>query len=283
MPRTSAAFEGLVGKMVTIPTVPHTLLEINRIINDPEGTAREAANVVNKDPALATKTLRLANSSLYSLQVPVSDIRHAVSILGLRILRNLVVQATVLQQFKGSSKNRRIFDPIWLWDHSVKVACAARLLVQRSEHNFGMDHEEAYTAGLLHDVGMILLLDSMQDRFLAMTKRSTADRVPLHLIEKEELGFTHADAAALLVERWNLSPVLREAIEHHHARDFEDKDMQTGLLISLANAIAHSVTERTGPYFSDEDLDAAALERMGISELDLAEIQAEVKAARLET
>ena len=271
--------EALIDNTVSIPTVPTTLNEINRIINDPEGSAMEAAEVVARDPAIATKVLRLANSSLYSLRVDVSDIKHAVSILGLRILRNLVVQATILEQFKVAQKDSTAFDPEWLWDHSVKTATAARFLVEETDVP-GVDTEVAYTAGLVHDVGKILLLQDPTERFLEAVEVSRKTNQPLHLCEMEIYGFHHGHAGALLATRWKLSQLLAHVIECHHDPLSEDEYLKIGCLLHCANGLAHAAAKGDGGYVGD-GLDDAIVSALGLDPTRIPELIEQVKQAEL--
>ena len=249
----SQQLEDLVSSTVTIPTIPRTLLEINSVIADPDGSAAEAAEIVAQDPAIASKCLRLANSSVYALKAPVSDIQHAVCILGLKILRNLVVQATVLDQF--SSKGDPRFSQ-WLWDHSLKAAHAARGIIRLSPIEFGLDPEEAYTAGLLHDIGKVLLMTALPERFTAITRDSKEHDRPLHELEQVALGFTHADAGALLAEQWNMGATLCRAIELHHREAPQDDEEAWSIsaLIRLANGMAHLASADETVYFSNSVL-----------------------------
>ena len=249
----SQQLEDLVSSTVTIPTIPRTLLEINSVIADPDGSAAEAAEIVAQDPAIASKCLRLANSSVYALKSPVSDIQHAVCLLGLKILRNLVVQATVLDQF--SSKGDPRFSQ-WLWDHSLKAAHAARGIIRFSPIDFGLDPEEAYTAGLLHDIGKVLLMTALPDRFTTITKESLEHDRPLDELEQAALGFTHADAGALLAQQWNMGETLCRAIELHHsdAPTDDEEAWSISALIRLANGMAHLASEDDPVYFSNSVL-----------------------------
>lgn len=271
--------EVLIDNTVSIPTVPTTLNEINRIINDPDGSAMEAADVVAKDPAIATKVLRLANSSLYSLRVDVSDVKHAVSILGLRILRNLVVQATILEQFKVAQKDRTSFDPEWLWDHSVKTASAARMLVEECEVP-GVDAEAAYTAGLIHDVGKILLLQDPTERFLQAVEKSATTGEPLHSCEMEIYGFHHGHAGALLAMRWKLSTLLAHVIECHHDPLAEEEYLKVGCLLHCANGLAHAAATGNGGYVGDS-LDEEILGTLGVDPTRVPELIQQVEQAEL--
>jgi len=279
MLHTLSEVEVLIDNTVSIPTVPTTLNEINRIINDPDGSAMEAADVVAKDPAIATKVLRLANSSLYSLQAEISDVKHAVSILGLRILRNLVVQATILEQFKVAQKDSTAFQPEWLWDHSVKTASAARLL--RDECDVpGMDAEAAYTTGLIHDIGKIILLQDPSERFLDAVEKSQATNTSLHACEMEIYGFHHGHAGALLALRWKLSQLLAHVIECHHDPLSEDEYLKPGCLLHCANALAHRAATGNGGYVGDV-LDDEVVAALGLDAGRIPALIEEVKQAEL--
>ncbi len=247
---TATTLEELIGGTVTIPTVPTTLNEINRILEDPEGSAPEAAEVIVKDQAIATKVLRLANSPLYGLRNPISNIPHAVSILGLKTLRNLVVQATILDQFRNNDPKGR-FDAAWLWDHSVKTGQCARTLARRFPKEFGIDHEEAYTAGLLHDIGMILLLENTGDRFQEALERSSKECRPLHLVESEIFGYHHGQVGGFLAKSWKLGPRLESAINDHHSEPSDEEAWKNGRILKLANGIAHRVSGKDPGYQGD--------------------------------
>ncbi len=247
--------EELIAGTVTIPTIPQTLFEINHIVNDPDGSAAEAAEVVAQDPAIASKVLRLANSSIYALRVPVSDIQHAVCILGLKILKNLVVQATILEQFRGKQSVSTGLNAAWLWDHSIKAATAARLIVKESPVDFGMELEEAYTGGLLHDIGKILLLTENEHGFAEAVRRSLTRQQPLFLAEKEVFGFSHADVGAVLTARWNMSERLCTAIQRHHEASEDPEEWRVATLLHIANALAHHAAAQPSPYHAIKELD----------------------------
>ncbi|MEO6597608.1 MAG: HDOD domain-containing protein [Planctomycetota bacterium] len=136
---TTAELEELIDGTVNIPTIPTVLTEITNVVNSPEGSAKEAAAIIEKDPALATRLLRLVNSSFLGLKNPVSNVNLACSILGLKViksLKNLVVQATVLQTF-GSTSEVFGFDAQWLWDHSFSLSHAGRAFADRGRHDEG--------------------------------------------------------------------------------------------------------------------------------------------------
>lgn len=255
--------EELISSTVTIPTIPAALAEIQRIVGDPDGSAAEAATAISKDPAIASKVLRLANSSIYALRVPVSDIQHAVCILGLKILKNLVVHATVLDSFNDRG-NSALSAP-WLFDHSLKTARAARSLCGLIGQAT-IDVEEAYTAGLLHDIGKILLMEAESAKYLRAVALSRLKQIPLHQSEQQIFGFTHADVGSMLAARWNMSPLLCEAIGRHHEEGLDPEDDAAPFLLQFANSVAHNVTNSSISYYTDADISEELLQRFGLED-----------------
>ncbi len=277
----------IVSETVTIPTIPTTLQEINRIIHDPDGSAKEASEYISKDVAIAPKVLRLANSPLCGLRNPVSDIQQAVSILGLKMLRNLVLQATVLEQLCPTVASATC-DPRALWDHSFKVAQVAKTLSKISHVEFGLSRDEAYTAGLLHDVGKILLLDYDPQKIQQALTKSVDEKIPMFLAEEEVFGFNHAHIGAVLAESWGLGECLHQAILFHHEapRDGETEEdalaAMRGTLIRVANSLAHRFAPCPMIYTGDQvSEDGIAVLQLGVDAMD--EIEQIVKETSLDS
>ncbi len=268
--------EELIESTVSIPTIPVTLMEISRICASEDGSAREAGEAISKDPAIAAKLLRLANSSFYALRNPVSDINLACSILGLRVIKNLVLQATVLESF-SSGPELRNFDPTELWDHSFKTAVAAQMLVENAKIDFGIEKEEAYTCGLVHDVGKMLLLQSQPEQFADALELSKLRNIPLAKAEGELFGFSHAHVGGLLAERWKLSYALQAAVMYHHSPAANPEEWVKGFLISAANSIAHEVR---GGYKSwlGEQIEAESMTCLDLDPEVMADIRETVRS-----
>jgi len=270
---TSSELEDLIDSTVNIPTIPATLLEINRVIASPEGSAKAAAAVIEKDPAIGAKVLRLVNSSIYAPKNPVSSIGLSCSILGLKVIKNVVVQATVMEQFKDVAA-LQTFDPKELWDHSFKTAVAARMIAARVK-NVGLDKEDAYTCGLIHDVGKMVLLDSRPQQFAEAVAFARSKRLPLAKVEAEMFGFSHAHVGGLLAQRWKLSPDLQAAIMYHHSPATDAAQWAKGFLIAAANTVAHRVLESPAAWPGDL-LPAEALLALGLSATDWETIDGDV-------
>jgi len=279
MTTTSTKLEELIESTVTIPTIPTVLLEINKIVNSPDGSTQEVANIIDRDPAIAAKALRLVNSSLYGLKNPVSSIPLSCSILGLRTIKNLVVQATVLQTF-NDNPHLASFDVDWLWDHSFKTALAAGLLAKEATVEVGLNADDAYTAGLVHDVGKMVLLQNDPDRFAEALNFSASNDIPLADAEESLMGFSHAHVGGLLVKYWKLSDDLRVAVMDHHQTKLSPEQGSQGLLIAAANTIAHQVTDGHGGWIGDQS-PPEIFESLGVSEDRLAGIRDQVALASM--
>ena len=261
MTTTSAALDDLIEQTIGIPTTPTVLTEITAVLESPHGSAKDAASVIEKDPAIAARVLRLVNSSFYGLKNPVSDINLGCSILGLQVIKNLVVQATVLQTFERGQDDG--FDANWLWEHSFKTAVACRLLAQATTLAEDLDKEDAYTCGLLHDVGRLILLQSHADRFLGAVRMARTDSIPLVHAEARVFGFHHAHVGGLLAERWKLAEGVQQAVRHHHDEPDAASRVPNGLIVKVANSYAHLASERRGGWIG-EVLTTDELARLGI-------------------
>jgi HD-like signal output (HDOD) protein len=276
---TSAELEELIESTVSIPTIPTILAEINRVFASADGSAQEAAEIIEKDPAIAAKLLRLVNSSFYALRNPVNSIPLACSILGLKVIRNLVVQATVLDTFSDVPELDS-FDPSLLWDHSFKTAVAARELVKRSSASFELDADDAYTCGLVHDVGRLVLLSDQQDNFVEALRYANDRNMPLARAEAEVFGFTHAHVGGLLARHWKLSEKTAAAIMYHHSPGTDAEQWARGFLVHAADTIAHTVTSKELPWNGDP-LDDDSMAILGLSEDELNEIRDLASAAEM--
>jgi HD-like signal output (HDOD) protein len=250
MVTTSVELEQLIDGTVNIPTIPTILVEITAIFDSPDGSAKDAARIIEKDPAIATRALRLVNSSFYGLKNPVSNINLACSILGLKVIKNLAIQATVLQTF-GANQERGEFNTDWLWDHSFKSAVACRLLAEHSVITNDFNPDDAYTCGLIHDIGRLIMIDSQSDRFFEALKLSKQNNIPLATAEAKVFGFNHAHVGGLLANRWKLAPNVQAAVMSHHSPPTKLNGWKHGFLVRAASTYAHMAAGSNSAWIGD--------------------------------
>ncbi len=214
MPSEQEKLWQLVDDLVTLPTLPTILGQINDLIADQNSSAADVAEVIQTDVAIATKVLRLANSAYYGLRSKVSSVQHAIAMLGFNIIKNLAITATVFGDF-NQGENHPHFNHEAFWKHCMATAAANRLLADRMDLG-RKEVEGAFICGLLHDVGKIIMCEHLHDRFVEALDLTATERIPLVAAEQKLLEFTHADVGALLANRWALAPEIITAAQFHH-------------------------------------------------------------------
>ena len=200
--------ESLLDEVVTLPSLPSSVSKITELINDPATNLTDVAYVIQTDPALALKTLRLVNSAYYGIGQKVNTVEHAVTMLGIKVIRNLAYTAAVFETFKRGSND--------LLHHSVTTGIAMRSLIEHSTCKGMIDPDEAFVYGLLHDIGKILIYQFLPKEAEAATLMSHAKKVPIYIAEREVIGVDHAMLGSQLIEKWGLSVELGAAIAGHH-------------------------------------------------------------------
>jgi len=195
-----------------IPTLPAVYNRAIGLLNDPYSSASQIGNVLSHDQAIAARLLRIVNSSFYGFRYRISNVTHAITMIGFRGVEDLILTLSVfptLQLGAGeSAQDERSF-----WFHSVSCAACARAAIRMLRFAGG---EEAFTVGLLHDIGKVALLRFSRNEFLEVMRVARERNEPIHKVEKELLGFTHADVGKILAERWQFPRNLVEVIAYHH-------------------------------------------------------------------
>ena len=264
----------LIDANLQLPTIPAVASRALRAMEDPMANAQTLAIILQEDPGLTARILGVANSALYSLPRKIGNLAQAAMILGFVGLRSLVVAAATQALYKNYGALERS-----LWLHSVGAAHAAQAIAKKKNFPHG---DEAFVAGLMHDIGHIVMNNSLRDRFADVLTRSKLDDRPLDEIEREHFGFTHADVGSLLVSRWGLSPSLEHAIFLHHdlelAETIAEDACDLVYATHMANLIVHSIG--TAPVVSQTPIDlwaSPATEALGLNENDIEDIQQRVK------
>lgn len=206
----AARLAEVVRRADDLPAMPHVVAALLESIDDPEVTIHTVQSIIGKDPALAAKVLRLANSAFYGFPREIATIREAVLVLGLRTVRGLALAASAASVMGLDLPAYRL-GRFALWRHSVLVGTIAKRLSKEAGEKAS---EIAFAAGLLHDVGKILL-EPVVARHAAAFGEVRAAASPA-AAERQVLGFDHADVGRLLVAKWRLPEALEAATGFHH-------------------------------------------------------------------
>jgi HD-like signal output (HDOD) protein len=224
---------------LNVPTLPAVVARLEALIADPDAGPSDVGALINEDPPLAGKVLRIANSTFYGLAEPCSSVEKACSVLGLKLVHTMIVQASVIAQFEHL---REIgLDLGRLWRHSVLVGRVCSILARGSKSAAAPNPDEAYLAGLLHDVGQVVLLDNLREKYVAMHRQAAVQSLPLVMVERRDLGTTHAEIGAAVVNTWKLSNSVRIGVQLHHARRDADFSVPAACLTIKANLLVDRV------------------------------------------
>jgi putative nucleotidyltransferase with HDIG domain len=231
---TALSLDEVIGKLQDLPSLPAVVMELLTSIDQEDADISVLAQKVSHDQALTAKTLRLANSSTYGLQVKVTTIQQAITFLGFQTTRNLITAAAITGCF-AESKCAGFNDKAF-WRHSIATAACARVLARRMRFN----QDYAFTAGLLHDIGRLVLVTTSPQRYAeAMAWRAEHDCGMLEA-ERAVLGIDHVAAGVALGERWNFSDTMLLAIAHHHDPEAPGAGF-LATIIHVANAVVHAL------------------------------------------
>lgn len=218
----------LMEDLSRLPAQPAAALKVLRLVEDPRSSSADLARLIEADPVLSARVMRLANAPYYGLSRKVGSASRAVVLLGFSTVRALAVSAACSLLGDDSS-----LGPTGFWSHSVAVAACASIVAQE----VGLPTGEAFSAGLLHDLGVALLFRRNRAGYLDLVDRAQRDPASLLGLEQEELGMSHAAAGAAALEAWRFPPAFVRAVaDHHHAPEHIGNSL--GRLIVAGQAVA---------------------------------------------
>lgn len=227
-PERNPIQEQLFDRIGEISSLPTLAMQIFEVAADPNTDSDELLRLVESDPALAARIVRTANSAMYGMRRKVTDLLSCITLVGFKEVRNLALTVFVSNLFRGSD-TYGCYSRMGLWNHLLCSAAVARFLCKRSRRG---PAEDAFLAGLLHDMGLILADQYMHERFCQVIDR-LSDEKPNDEIEREIFGFDHTELGAAVAERWRFPASLCEAIRHHHA-----PEQYQGEYRDLVNSVA---------------------------------------------
>ncbi|MHC4400149.1 MAG: HDOD domain-containing protein [Planctomycetota bacterium] len=225
----------LFDHVAEISSLPHVAVRICDLVSDPKTRADDLAEVVRCDPSLAMRLMRTVNSAYYGMRQKVSDLKHAVAMVGFEEIRNLALTAYVAPLFQETSGHGP-YTRKDLWNHMIAAGLVAQLIAKSCGR---VSPHEAYLAGLLHDLGLILIDQRLHERFCQIVDALT-DQTPACEVEARILGFDHAALGGYAVSKWNLPECLCAAVRDHHALDKRDGPHQLIVdVVMLADFLCH--------------------------------------------
>ncbi len=210
-----------------IKTLPHVVTKLSRLINDEDATIRDFEEVIKMDPTLVVRLLQLVNSPYYGLAQKVESIGRAVAYVGMKDLYSLAVTDAMKNIFTSEDTVSDCYSRKQLWLHSAAVGICSKVVAERI---FGVNGDDPYLVGILHDFGLIVEEQVEPDTFFKVCENSD-NKANLDSCEQEYLHTDHARIGYFLTQAWEMPQAIQEAIRDHH-RDMEEiaPDSLTGIL-----------------------------------------------------
>ncbi|GJQ58349.1 MAG: HDOD domain-containing protein [Candidatus Scalindua sp. AMX11] len=244
---TSAA-STLTAKIESLPTLPTVAVRVLNITADPESSANDLMNVISPDVSLTTKILKIANSPFYGLTREISTLQHAVTILGFKEIRNLVVSTVAFESFKNLKQDKK-YDINLFWKHSFCCGLAAKIIASYLNNK----SNELFVAGLVHDIGKLAMYIAFPVEFLEVMDimRPLKLKYTAFEVEKDVFGMTHDEVGMKLMKRWMFPESLLMAVGyHHHPQKTENKSLFP-IIVHVADILTHVYEMRSGDEESD--------------------------------
>lgn len=233
----SPQLAALAQRVTELPPLPEALVAVMRLLRQDDFSVGQCVDLIERDQALAARMLRLANSAFYGVPGRVASIGDAVRILGVRTVWSALTAAALHQRLRVEGCPGFRFE--WYWRHALATALAARGLALLLDH----DADEAFLAGLLHDVGQLVMATFVPEAAAQAIALAKADDSGPTRAECEVLGFDHAQVGALVARHWHFPEAITLAIAQHHAPEPAQGDEFISLsgLVHVADSVAHAL------------------------------------------
>ncbi len=213
--KSKKELDKIIASIGDLPSIPKVVAQVMELTEKPGVPVSEVSALIEQDMGLTAKLLKVSNSSYYGMRQVIGTLKLALVILGIKEVRNIVVGISVMDTLKDPSTSF-LLNEEGLWDHSASVASFSKKLGVQLELDL---QGEDFIAGLLHDIGKLVLWKQMPDEYEEIYHAAKEQEVPLFQLEQQELGFDHADIAAALAASWSLPDSLTDALSCHHPHD----------------------------------------------------------------
>lgn len=228
----------LISQFGSLPSIPAAYHRLMTEIESPDASIQKIGQIISEDISMTAKILHLVNSAFFSLQREVSDPKLAVTLLGLETVAALILSLEIFSQFENSQIFKFSIDKIW--QHSVRTGAIARNIAEME----GLDDDQAvnaYTAGLLHDIGTVMMVANIPMKYAEVLAKSASESISRYEIEKQVFDATHAQVGAYLLALWGLPEPVIGAVAYHHEPELgsPEENLNTTGIVHVANSLEY--------------------------------------------
>lgn len=244
-----------------LPTLPKVLDEVSRLVKDPDSSTEQIAKLISMDQVLSAKVLKMVNSPIYGFPGRISSIHHALVLLGFNVLRGVIVSTSV---FDIMSKNM-----VGLWEHSVGCALASSEVARHCDLK---DVEDISVAGLLHDLGKVVIAVQLPEMKAAIDAQVKSKDISYMAAERELMGFAHDRVNIWLADHWKLPPAIKEGMGYHHKPQLARLYPDVACCVHLGDFMVRVFEYGSGGDDNVPYLEPDALKRLRLKPSDLEKI-----------
>lgn len=250
---------------------PILYYQLREKLDNPDTTFDELAAVIKTDPAMSARLLKIVNSAFYGLGEKVDTLTHALSIVGTEQLTDLALAAIVTSKFQGIPRDLINMETFWM--HSIGCGIAARRIARQVP---GVESEKMYLGGMLHDIGSLIFFKESPEVAKKILLRCKESGEHLFKVEKEVLGYDHAEVGALLLTEWKLSEQLVEMVRYHHQPSKAEDSIIETCIIARADALVYELEIGSSGEPGVPELDPKVAEMIPISEEEISALKEEI-------
>ncbi len=249
----------------SLPTLPPIVSKLNEMVADEDITAVKLGKVIEKDQVLTSKLLKMVNSSFFGFPQRISTVSNAIVLLGFNVIKTLIVTSSIFEVMQASD--------VGLFEHSLGCATACGIIAKMRQIK---NPEEVSTAGLIHDLGKIVLRSELPDEYEAIVGEAQERGLYMRQVEKERLGVGHGEIGGMLARQWNLPERLVFPIEFHHRPELSPEFKEIAAIVHFSDILIRAVGFGYGGDPWVPGLDHAAWERIKLSKSQMREVIAEL-------
>ncbi|VAW73105.1 hypothetical protein MNBD_GAMMA10-477 [hydrothermal vent metagenome] len=247
------SLDKLVERSDKLGSLPAIVYRVFDVMDNPKSTATQIGRIINDDPALTGRLLKLVNSPFYGFSAKVDTVYRAVALIGHKELRSVVVAASAIKVFTGIPSE--LISMQDFWKRSLSTAVTARVLAAFMREK---EIERYFIAGLLHDIGSLLLFLKLPDEMAQVLQRQQAEGIDRGQAEREILGYDHTEVGGRLLKKWNLPPLICGAVKFQQTpQNAPEKEQRGAWLVHLASAIVAYHIERDPLLPEDAEIDVS--------------------------
>ncbi len=228
--------------MGELPTLPTVYMRLSQLLSQPESSIKTISHIISEDPAIAAMVLKIVNSAAYGFRNRIGDLQHAIVLLGMNEIKNLVLAGSFYKMVRGFESGKS-FDMKDFWRHSIGCAIVAKVLAEAADMG---SPEDLFTGGLLHDIGKLIHATYLPDDFYAVVSDVSGRGLQIHELEKDRMGIDHAQTGGVLAEKWRLPRKTVDMITYHHMSNMPAMMTQEMAAIHVGNSLCIALCMGSG-------------------------------------